>query len=297
MGMRHMVVAVALACVVGIGHASFEQDARDAISGAPRGSDSGSAAQQLSTSQRAIIGTGAQIDKCPDTATVGSYVANNGGIQQLVQQAAEIDDALAHCGDKTHPRFDTTYASSLREAMQGMGHHLKFVRALVSPCVMDSPSSPPPTTGAWALNAWLRDARRTMEDNGCVAFDAGDDEAHTYERMSRRSKCSCSKPVTIAVLTSIGSTALIAAMMAFLLSGMRLNRHHDARRGNVGPTAPTGDWSASTSVHTPRARHANIDSGQPRGSPGGFKHVEPGALIEMLKTSVGTGGDHRTTSP
>jgi hypothetical protein len=90
------------------------------------------------------------------------------------------------------------------------------------------------------------------------------------------------RPAIIATATSIGSTALIAVMVAFLLSGMRPSRPHDARRVNAAPV----DWSTSTSVHTPRARHVSIETEtQPRGSPGGFKHVEPGALIEMNKAS------------
>ena len=279
MGIQRIVVAAVLACAACTARASYEQDARDALA-----SSSETATEQLLPSQRAIIETGAQIDKCPD---VGSYVASNGGMGQLVHQAASIDDAVAHCADKTHPRFDTAYAGSLRDTLQDMGHHLKFIRALVAPCVMESPSSPPPSTGAWALNSWLRDARRTLEDNGCVAFNAGDDdEAQPLAQMSmsRRggSHCSgCVRPVIIATATSIGSTALIAVMVAFLLSGMRPSRHHDARRVNAAPI----DWSTSTSVHTPRARHASIDAGQPRGSPSGFKHVEPGALIEMNKAS------------
>lgn len=262
---RCAAIFVALACALVCVRATFEDDARTALS-------------QLGGSQSladAVRQTAAQLDMCGDASDAANYVANNGGIGQIVAQAAAIDDAIAHCTDKSHLRFDAAYAAALRDTISDMGHHLKFVRALLAPCIMVSPDQKPPDDGAWALNTWLRDARDVLQSNSCVTFGSDDTAAQKLPEKRAPPHCSCAKPVLVAVFTAVGSTACIAIMMTFLLT-TSMRSLTAMRRTSVA--MPNTDGAGA--VLTPRSRSS---------AGGPFMHVEPGPLLEM--------GLHHVKSP
>jgi hypothetical protein len=188
----------------------------------------------------ALLSLGTQLDACggaddAGAADVAAYMSGSGGMTRIAEDVRDIAAAARRgaissddiAAASAAPPANTTAApafalwsthsvaasEALRERMQELGHHLKFVRALVMPCVMRSPDdAPPDAEGAWALNAWLRGAREALETRrGCLAR-RGVGAAATAHACG-----SCARAVGIATATTFVGTAAAAAALGAVL--------------------------------------------------------------------------------
>jgi hypothetical protein len=190
----------------------------------------------------ALVSLGMQLDACgsgDDDAAAGdvtTYMDATGGMARIAEDVRDIAGAARRCAvssdDIAHasaaPPTNATAApgfalwsthsraasEALRERMRDLGHHLKFVRALVTPCVMEKPDDAPPVeSGAWALNAWLRGAREVLETRrGCLAR-GGD----ALMAAAAAPTCGCARAVGIAAATTFISTAAVAAALGAVM--------------------------------------------------------------------------------
>lgn len=248
--MRIIAVAVA-ACAA----ASLAAAAADAAPGVPSYAESArqDAAEvalppALTT---ALVELGEQLDACRNTPfaeDVASYVPSNGGTRRIAADLRDLDDAARRCAG-THraswwPKHGSTASEALRERLRDEGHHSKFVRALVRPCVMKSPDDEPPTGGAWALNAWLHDTRNALEGKrGCLAHD-------TYGVATAADACGCGRAVATAAATTFLSTAAAA-----LALGAVLRRHG----GPPGGSMPRRRLRGTAALGAASSSHGGVE--------------------------------------
>ena len=246
--------------------ASFEDNARAALNASSVGSLSVAANAAI-----ADIAAQLDLDACATgDPEVGNYMRAQGGITRLVEDASNVDAAVSRC---IAGGLDPDDATALRERMLELGHHLKMVRALVRPCVMGAPDDEAPTTGAWALNAWLKEARETLDTRGCIP-----PEQELLTAMTL--KCEgCSRNIALAASFSSITTALVGGCLWYFLGAgstrgplVPLRRRRSGSSSDASPTSPL----------TPRARHSISGPEAPRP----FKHVEPGSLVERSSSAL-----------
>ena len=240
--------------------ASFDDDARAALNA----SSLGGALSLSVAATTAIADTAAQLDLDACTTgdpEVGNYMRDQGGITRLVEDASNVDAAVSRCIAGSLPPDD---ANALRERMLELGHHLKMVRALVRPCVLAAPDDEAPTTGAWALNAWLKEARETLDTRGCIPPEQASLTAMTLQ-------CTRCRGAIIALAASFSSvtTALVGGCLWYFLGAV-------SPRGPLVPLRRRRSASSDAFKLTPRARHSISGPEAPRP----FKHEESGSLVE-----------------
>jgi hypothetical protein len=182
----------------------------------------------------ALASTGAQLDACGADASSSSganaaYLEQQGGLTRLAEDLRDISAAAERCGAvvdagardaalaATSHRFIALWSThsaassaALRERLSDLGHHLKFVRDIVTPCVLAAPGDEPPHAGAWLLNDWLRDARDALEaQRGCLAREpTAAVAAHT---------CGCMRAAGVAAAVTFASTAAAAAALGAIM--------------------------------------------------------------------------------